>query len=961
MAPLNSYLAYKRDTSRLIYWIIKTSNAIISSSSTLPEDAPKTPNSNGGVTVSGLVTLSKLIAKHIDFVPPAILGLFDAVIQARTTAYESFQQFVANKPDPDIERSNASHKYFINALAEAFEALGGTSWAEKKSDSTVDDQADLEQVLFVNNFAALHLDGDATPDQDDEGASGDGSDPEPQQKQARQRPRSKKSTGKGKKRKSGKSVRKGKQQQPTASLDDVPMESYRIIQDEEGIVTDYLMAVYALAQEWAGLRAFLQGVWRDVAYEGLNSAVAGAVSNVAIKMIERSAAAMFVHFPGHDSYETVMNTITRGDPDRAQGMFSLAQHVISSDRTYHRKIREIHIDVKEQFLIHAYQDLVDFVTDFQKNRNGKPTKRMLAQLGNWDPNLDLRRASEAERLKWRRCYTINWLYDLVNLFSSVVVQRNTMRGERHELDSVDWSTSGPWDEHRRLYGLKEFAGTIVHLAMQKPGSDIRQKILPHHVFQLQCIVDSLTISRGWSISSLRGHIVEAPPVGFRPRRDVDLFLDRENKRFGSGFLQAVDVLKQLFEREGALHGDPLRHQTNYELLEIVQHDFINWLGVSKYMHGLTDIPPSRFSATCSNGLWEYSPFLCGAGLAEGLVEAYRYCLVVLDKLPEPILLIHLHNMLVQKGYITAPVGLYASFQELYTKSFFAEGKIPTSNFGEAVLARIQESSPRRSAARSTVDDVKSLNATRFFKTKSFLMSCEEAGWVPDRIPDSDVLMPSGLGVYRISQTEHIIDPVTGRKRLKDTELVNRARAKGIPEEEMIAWATTFPAAVGQDEFLEASKLMVPESYTSMSLPIKGGKGEMSGDGLLSLLQVDISSDICGIVPLSSLNYVYVMARFMMLFEQFEQALKTLRNPLYVRAYETDSMWRQQKRVGLAYLALHLQDDECLRVMAREFQSPRAGFMNHIYWDDLEDMRSAAERGMKKRSNNEPGPEQCTVM
>ncbi|KAI1186813.1 hypothetical protein F5B17DRAFT_345416 [Nemania serpens] len=973
MAPLNLYLAYKRDTSRLIFWIVKASNAIIASSATLPDDVPKIPNTNGQITVSSLVSLSKLIVKHANPIPSAVLTLFESVIQARTVTYQAFQQLVANKSDPEVEQSNVSHKHFIDSLVEAFEVLGGAAWAEKcKSNGPSDDEADIEQALFANKFSALSIDGDTV--QQDEGPSDDESDPEPQQHQSSQRrQQQKKSSGKGKKGKHGKNANKKKKKQhlpaaKTQSLDDVPVESYRIIQDEQGIITDYLMAVYALVQEWAGLRAYLQGLWQDVAYDGLNSAVAGALSNMAITMIERSAAAMFIDFPGHDSYETVMNTITRGDPDKAQGMFQVALHVISPDQTSSRKVQETAVDVKEQFLIYAYQDLIDFVTDFQKTRSGKPSKRMLAEINNWDPNLDLRRASETERLKWRRTYTINWLYDLVNVFSSIVVQRNTMRGEKHALESVDWSTSGPWDKHRRLFGLNEFAGVITHLAMQKPGSDIRRKILPHHVFQLQCIVDSLTISRGWSLSGLRGHVLRPPPRGFRPRRDVDLFLDRENVRTGSGFLQAVDILKQLFEKDGALHGDVNRHEASYGILEAVQYDFINWLGESKYMSGLTNIPPSRFSTTNSNGLWEYSPFLCGVGLEEGLREAYRYSFIVLDTIPEPVLLVHLHNMLVQKGYITQPVGLYSSFAELFPTAFFKDGKVPTSNFGEALQARVAKSPSRRPGARRTVDDVKELKATRFFKKKSYLMTCHEAGWNPDRIPDSDIPMPSLLGFYHISQTKHIVDPITGKKRLEDTDLVNRARATGLSDEDLMKWGAFPPSQVREEQSLPEAlrEALVPDGYTMGNIPdpgSKSGKGgihQLSGQDLLEMLKLDISNDICGDMPLSSLNYVWTMARFMMQFHQFEKELGRLRNPLYVQAYETDPLWRSHKRVGLAYLALHVQDDECLKVMAREFQNPRAGFMNHIYWEDLESMRLQVQKARSNKGDDEL-PDQCSVM
>ncbi|KAI0396786.1 hypothetical protein F5Y17DRAFT_59142 [Xylariaceae sp. FL0594] len=975
MAPLNPYLAYKRDTSRFIFWVVKTSNAIISSAPALPEDAPKDYNTSGQVTVPGLVSLCKLIAKYLNGTPAAILELLDSVIKARTALHESFKQFSSGISDPEIQRSNASHRHFIDALAEAFKLLGGTQWAEKRRNaaSTTDDQGDLDQVLFSNAFSALALNvegGQEEGDDEHEAASDAELGQQPQPDPAPQRRQQKKSSGKGAKRKHGKGAKKKKQQQqkqtPAPVPEDLPVESYRIIQDTDGITTDYLMAVYALAREWVDLRAYLQGMWRDVAYSGLNSAVAGAVSNIAVKMIERSAAAIFVDFPGHDSHETVINTITRGDADKAQGMFSLALHVPSADGKGTHKVREMAIDVKEQFLIHAYRDLVDFLTDFQKTRSGKPTKPMLKELGSWDPNLNLQRATEAERLKWRRAYTINWLYDLVNVFSSIVVQRNTLRGEHHRLESVNWSPAGPWDHHRRIWGLKEFAGVVTHLAMQKSGSNFQQKIGPHHVFQLQCIVDSFTVSRGWFLNALEGHVMRAPSHGFRPGRDIGLFLDRENKRLGRGLLGAVDILKHFFQKDGVLNGDPSRHEADYGLLEGLQFDLNNWLGESKYASGLNTIPPSRFSSTNPNGLQDYSPYLCGAGLAEGLVDAYRYGILILDKIPEAILLVHLHNMLVQKGYIAETIGLYGTFEELFPTAFYADGKAPSSNFGEAFLVvNTRKVQNRHRHARTSIEEVKKLNATTFFKTKSYLMSYYEAGWNVDKIPDSDVHIASFLGGYRLLHTKHTTDPKTGKQRLDDTDLVKRARASGITDEHLLLNRSRFPGTSRKEEPVldeRVRKSMIPEGYTMGDLkapPSMRDFADISQRDLLDLLRRDLYHDICGSVPYSSMNYVFVMCKFMLQFEQFETELKKLRNRLYVRAYETDPRWRNNKQVGLTYLALHEQDDECLRVMAREFENPRSGFMNFIYWDDLDTSPLFGDEDTGRSMG--PSSDQCTVM
>jgi hypothetical protein len=96
-----------------------------------------------------------------------------------------------------------------------------------------------------------------------------------------------------------------------------------------------------------------------------------------------------------------------------------------------------------------------------------------------------------------------------------------MKGEKHAYEDVDWSITGPWHRHRRLSDLKGFLGVITTLAMQKPGSDIRSSVLPHHVFQLQCIVDSMTSSRGWAVSLLQGHALDVPAASFSARQDVD--------------------------------------------------------------------------------------------------------------------------------------------------------------------------------------------------------------------------------------------------------------------------------------------------------------------------------------------------------------------------------------------------------------------------------------------------------
>jgi hypothetical protein len=879
-------------------------------------------------------------------------------------------------------------------LTEAFHTLGGKDWlTENTTDSSSDVDADvdadasqlkanLNRLVLSNQYGALDLGGAAGADEegeesDDEAASdkhtGDGSGSTPgRRRQAR--------PGKGKKGKKGK--RPKKQQLPASSkephLDNLPLESYRIIQDTEGIITDYLMAVYALVQEWSDLRAYVQGVWREVAYDGLNSAIAGTVSILAVAMIQRSAFEMFVDFPGHDAYETVMNTITRGDPEKAQGRFTASLMAVAPNGET-EKVTASDIDVKEQFMIHTYRDLIDFIEDFQKTRSGKPTKRMLAEIRDWDPEFDLQKPTNQERIRWRRSYTINWLYDLVNVFSSIVVQRNTMKGEAHVLEKVDWSPDGPWDKHRRLFGLNEFAGLVTSLAMQKQGTDIRSRILPHHVFQLQCIVDCLTVSRGWSLSLLRGHIVNPPPRSFRPRRDVDLFLDRNNERVGHGFLTAVNVLRQLFVKDAALHQNHNRHREIDDFLEGFYYEFCNWLGESKYMHGLTNIPPSRFSNTNANGLWEYSPFLCGVGLMEGLEIAYLAGMMVWERLPEPMMIIHLHNMLVKKGYFKKPVGLYATLEQLFAPAFFLDGKAPSSDFSAAFLARMRAVTSTRkkwdiarklATKEHDIHRMMTVEAHRFFRIKSDLLLYRQSKWNIDAIPDADIPLTSPLAILRISQTKQIVDPISHKTKFEDTEFIKRARAGGMTDEVMLDFVSGV-GTMGQESGPITGGYNRIHRSTNPKNPFLKEKPKATNTHafapnsreILEIAKADLYFDISGEVwPLSSLNYISVTGTMMMVFSRIEARLTERRNRLYVRAYDIDIEWAHFKRMGLTQLAMHEEDEECLRIMAEVFEEARFGFQNFVYWEKLEEFGEYMERrALAKVLHEDVESNICSVM
>jgi len=244
------------------------------------------------------------------------------------------------------------------------------------------------------------------------------------------------------------------------------------------------------------------------------------------------------------------------------------------------------------------------------------------------------------------------------------------------------------------------------------------------------------------------------------------------------------VLKQLLSKDSDSQRESSRYSDSCELLELVKLDFADWLGESKYMHGLKTVPASSFSKHNTNGLWEYSPLLCAAGLVEGIVLVQRLMMQLWDNMPEPTLAIHLHNMLVKQGYLERYIGLYATIESLHEDQFFPNG-IPTEDFSGALSARVSQVHIDRGSLRrgnqalgrdSTKDihGILDVKLNRFFTGKSDLMMYYDAGWVPEKIPDADVRLKSMLYMMRVMNTERVIDLETGEHRLKETELVKRA-------------------------------------------------------------------------------------------------------------------------------------------------------------------------------------------
>ncbi|RFU23990.1 hypothetical protein B7463_g12347, partial [Scytalidium lignicola] len=323
------------------------------------------------------------------------------------------------------------------------------------------------------------------------------------------------------------------------------------------------------------------------------------------------------------------------------------------------------------------------------------------------------------------------------------------------------------------------------------------------------------------------------------------------------------------------------------------------------------------------------PIFCGVGLLEALKLSYDMNFAFWDTIPEPMCIMHLHNMLVQKGLIKEPIGLYASFQELFPSEFFIDGKAPVNGFYEAFLAICHKTGSRRATferrsfrwnALRTDEDIHGLlspKVNRFFRRSSILGAYHDANWIPERIPDEDI------------------------DKMEDTDLVRRARSSGMTDEAMIEKASRIES-ISKDpqgeKMLEKVIASLPKGYEFLPPPQQqhdSGKGLVSSSEYLDLLKLDLVGCISGYHPVCALNYVWATIEIMTWFMCVEEKLKLLRNPLWVRAYENDPLMAQHKRSSFTALVLAEEDQECMEVMVNVFQEFRVGFMAHIYWEDLD--------------------------
>lgn len=269
-----------------------------------------------------------------------------------------------------------------------------------------------------------------------------------------------------------------------------------------------------------------------------NCAAAGAITNVCIARIKQLEFEIDTDFPGYGSFDAIVNTFLHGkDPDKLRSMMSVGLYKVGDNNSFEPAIELKALDIKECVLINAYRDITAFLTDYRKNRSGKPTKAMMQRTRGWDPLLNLSTVSEEERLQWRSVYAIKWLYDLVNTYAFPALSM-VMSGEleKSKLENMNWGEDNEWGG-RTMWGPVEFAADLTGFSM-KTSARLPAVILPHHVFTMQAALDSMTASRGWTHNPLTGPVVVPAPVkmwsNHSAHAEIDEVIENEDRGFRTG-------------------------------------------------------------------------------------------------------------------------------------------------------------------------------------------------------------------------------------------------------------------------------------------------------------------------------------------------------------------------------------------------------------------------------------------
>ncbi|KAH7635781.1 hypothetical protein B0T09DRAFT_329655 [Sordaria sp. MPI-SDFR-AT-0083] len=924
-STLGPYETYKRDIGPFVYWVLQQSNAVVRSLPLSNTIVHQVSLDKPQIAPESLVSHCKLIGKLLvskEDIPKPVTALLQSVMDELAAPYATFQRLATNKSHPDVKNGSASLNALLTALRDC--ALALHCWELILHPDTLSDYLSSSlpftkeklDGMVIKEFSPLNLPDAPEASQDSEQAT-------PQEfghRVGHQRKQAKPGKGKrARRRKEGETSKaKAKDTEKGPPVDvfvesmKEPLESFGVTLGQDGMKIDYIMAVYELFEKCFELRAYLQEVWYEVAYEGLNIAVAGALSNMAILQVQRSEERLLAGFPeDKKTYHSVMGIMS--------SVFGFDAEAEGSEANKGE-------DAKEMFLVHTYHDLLDFLTDYRKSENGRPTKGMMKEVKHWKHDFDLRHAATEERLKWRRLYTIRWLYHLVDqctlgmMAVASVCHKNIPDRKKAEEAQKE-------ARRRKMLGIHEFAAFIKYLTYEKSDIGIREMIHPHHVFQLQCIVDSLAVTKGWTFDLLKGHVLIEPPHAdkFSPMRDVNYFLLNIGDK-QAGFLKGFLDLKDKLTAESA--GRPATD---------------NYAQIQAILKSACDIY-CQFVGEGPNFLWNCSPFLCGVSLVEALDFQLTSMMHVWGQHREPVILMHLYNMLLREGYLDKRIDLFESLQLMFLNGVFAGGKMFALGYAGGLthhvklldyFADIQNNN--KAMWRAPTGSGISYCPTN--PHGSFLVRLRDKAWNCFDISEGGLPLDAFRARLSIAQAKQVHDHNTGKKSLEGTGLVKMARA-ALPAEgltEDLAEKRLLDLADGLRELLLTER---QRPQASDGRPVQNDTICLSTSEWFDVAKVDIQADVEGDRPFCGLNYAKLTCHVLDIFRDIEKELHASGSETYSVMYGDDGEYykkfptRSGARFILFATALTRRDEKLLQIAAKTLAKSARLLSEYLFWDKL---------------------------
>ncbi|KAK3355175.1 hypothetical protein B0H65DRAFT_563740 [Neurospora tetraspora] len=858
-APPKSYLAYKRNSKLLLCWIVRTVHSIIKSWDTTrqhdlnltllevfsagppgqnwPKELLADPARAGFFNQVRLYNFCRFIGLHMDVIPPSILALFVNIIDTRVTAFTTWQALAARRPRAEDMEHSRTLGSDIRAFWKAFNALRGFSWMlTSPGDPSV--SSILKYDIPESEEDIDRLVPDKFPIK-------------PGRRNKSKRPENEARFNKIK---------------ATLPPDDLPLSRYDI--DDpcylNGRFNSYGnawgMAVYDLFKEFVRLRKFLHDTWKEVIFDGLNSTVAGAVGIAAMNLIVKyhhdntpeglGYISMIEYFTGYKNPEDYVQP------------FSASVYRVRGDGSCSEKVENQSVDMKEQFMIYTFESLFEFLSDFHATQTGKPTERMAKLLQNWDPSVDLMGLTKEEYLQWRHLYTIKLLYSLVDEYIVPILRSKEFDGDWKK---VVWDPKGPSGDNlggSGSYQHEAFLSSIAKLAMKKPsptGDSTRHSIVPTTVFILQHMVDSFTVSRGWLHDPIRGNIFVQPPSAdvFCPARDLALFLgvklDDSTNLVGPGFSTSFHLLdgllwidEQLKLLDGLLW---INEQTGEPQVDEEPLNFLKQ--AAKVCSAAINFQATRQDQGAgSNFLWGCSPFHCTEVLVQTLTSSNYISRVLYFGFYEPVLLVHLHNMLVHEGYMKKSPRAFLFLKGFFDDLLTEEAKTPE---GGAHYDRALK------------------NALDCFGTGFPLSTFNRLYVQKYRIE----------GIGRLENLQRFMENTTTGEEKRVVQVKGHGSSNN--HKSIIKGGRDRAKAIM--EGIQAVDFKLKELVPGKLLEGPGGSKVMVNfRDVLELLKAEVTIGVHGSRCLDAVNRFWVTARSMLLFEFIEKELADARDPLYLEIY-----------------------------------------------------------------------------